>query len=98
VSYFGLTFCLYMLGFATLLAVDPSSRALRFGALLYTAIGVSYSMYFAYLQLSAIHAVCIYCLVSGVTTLLLFIAAFWHFRATPSIASARRLFEASARA
>jgi uncharacterized membrane protein len=34
------------------------------------------------LQIAFIHAFCIYCLVSAVTTLLLFIAALSHFRAT----------------
>jgi uncharacterized membrane protein len=81
-SYFGLTFYLYMFGFAALLAFDPFSRGLRFGALLYTAMGVSYSGYFAYVQLSAIRAVCLYCLISAVLTVLLFIAALRHFRAT----------------
>jgi uncharacterized membrane protein len=34
------------------------------------------------LQIAFIHSFCIYCLVSAVTTLLLFIAALSHFRAT----------------
>jgi uncharacterized membrane protein len=82
VSYVGLTFYLYMAGFAALLAFDPFSRGLRLGALLYTAMGVGYSGYFAYVQLTAIRAVCVYCLISAVLTALLFIAAVWHFRST----------------
>jgi uncharacterized membrane protein len=86
-SYFGLAFYLSMFGLAALLAFDPFSRGLRFGVLLYTAIGVSYSVYGMYLQLSLIRAVCSYCLISAVITVLLFIAALRHFRATriPSI-------------
>ena len=80
-SYFGLAFYLSMFGLASLLAFDPFSRGLRFGALLYTAIGVSYSVYGMYLQLSLIRAVCSYCLLSAVITVLLFIAALRHFRA-----------------
>jgi uncharacterized membrane protein len=79
-SYFGLVYYSYMFGLAALLAFDPSSRGLRFGALLYTAMGVLSSIYFMYIQLSLIQAVCVYCLFSAVTTLLLLIAALAHFK------------------
>ncbi|MGC2774163.1 MAG: vitamin K epoxide reductase family protein [Bradyrhizobium sp.] len=82
VGYFGVVYYLYMLALAALLAFDPYSRALRVGALIYTALGVAFSIYFMVLQLSFIHAFCIYCLVSAVTTLLLLSAALWHLRAT----------------
>ena len=81
-SYFGLVYYLYMFGLAALLAFDPFSRGLRLGTLLYAVIGVSASIYFMYLQLSVIRAVCIYCLLSVITTLLLLVAALWHFSAT----------------
>jgi uncharacterized membrane protein len=42
---------------------------------------VCFSIYFMYLQIAFIHAFCIYCFVSAVTTVLLFIAALCHFRA-----------------
>jgi uncharacterized membrane protein len=79
-SYFGLIYYLSMSGLAAFLAFHPYSRDLRLGAVLYAAIGVSSSMYFMYLQLNYIHAVCIYCLFSAITTLLLLIVAFWHTR------------------
>jgi uncharacterized membrane protein len=41
---------------------------------------VCFSIYFMYLQIAFIHAFCIYCLVSAVTTLLLFVAALSHVR------------------
>ena len=72
----------YMFGFAALFAFDQFSRGLRFSALAYSALGVCFSIYFMYLQIAFIHAFCIYCLASAVTTLLLFIAAISHFRAT----------------
>jgi uncharacterized membrane protein len=81
-SYVGLAFYVHMFGLAALLALDPFSRGLRFGALVYTAAGVCYSGYFAYLQVVAIRALCLYCLISAVLTVLLFIAALRHFRAT----------------
>jgi uncharacterized membrane protein len=77
-SYFGLVYYLYMFALAALLAFDPFSRGLRIGAVLYAAIGVASSIYFMYLQLGFIRAVCIYCLISAVTTLLLLVAAFRH--------------------
>ena len=82
VGYYGVVYYLTMFGLAALLAFEPLSRALRFAALAYAALGVGFSIYFMYLQIAFIHAFCIYCLVSAVTTLLLFIAALCHFRAT----------------
>jgi len=84
-SYFGFVYYAYMLGLAALLAFDPTSRGLRVGALLYAVFGVCSSLYFMYLQFNYIHAVCVYCLFSAVTTLLLLIAAFWHFEVTRNL-------------
>lgn len=81
-SYFGFIYFLYMFALAALLAFDPFSRSLRFRAILYAAMGMFSSMYFMYLQLGFIREVCSYCLISAVTTLLLFIAALWHWQAT----------------
>ena len=81
-GYFGLVFYLHMFGLSALLAFDPFSRGLRIGALLYTAIGVSFSIYFIYLEFAFIHAFCIYCMISAVLTVLLFIAALTHFTKT----------------
>jgi uncharacterized membrane protein len=81
-SYVGLAYYAHMFGLAALLAFDPLSRGLRVGAVLYTAAGVCYSGYFAYLQVVAIRALCLYCIISAVLTVLLFIAALRHFRAT----------------
>ena len=82
VGYYGVVYYLYMFGLAALLALDPFSRGLRFAALAYSALGVCFSIYFMYLQIAFIHAFCIYCLVSAVTSLLLFVAALSHVRAT----------------
>jgi uncharacterized membrane protein len=84
VGYFGVVYYLYMFCLAALLAFDPFSRALRFAGIVYSALGVCFSIYFMYLQINFIHAFCIYCLVSAVTTLLLFLAALSQLRA-PSV-------------
>jgi uncharacterized membrane protein len=81
-GYLGLVFYLGMAGLATWLAVEPSSRSLRWLALLYTGMGLCGSIYFFYVQRTYIHAFCIYCLISGILALFLFIAALQHFRAT----------------
>ncbi len=81
-GYFGVIYYLCMFGLSALLALAPFSRGVRLGALLYAALGVSFSIYFMYVQFTFIHAFCIYCLISAVLTLFLFIAALWHFRAT----------------
>jgi uncharacterized membrane protein len=84
VGYYGVVYYLYMFGLAALLALDPFSRGLRIAALAYSALGVCFSIYFMYLQIAFIHAFCIYCLVSAVTTLVLLIAAVFHIRTIPA--------------
>jgi len=49
VGYFGVVYYLYMFCLAALLAYDPFSHGLRLGALIYSAIGVGFSIYFSYL-------------------------------------------------
>jgi uncharacterized membrane protein len=82
VGYFGVVYYLCMFGLAALLAIAPISRGLRWSVLLGAATGVSFSIYFMYIQITFIHAFCIYCVISALLTLFLLIAAFWHFRAT----------------
>jgi uncharacterized membrane protein len=79
VGYYGVVYYLYMFGLAALLAFDPSSRGLRFAAVGYSGLGPCFSIYFLYLQIVFIHAFCIYCLISAITTFLLFIVAVSHF-------------------
>jgi uncharacterized membrane protein len=81
-GYFGLVYYLYMFALVTLLAIDPFSRGLRLGVVVYAGSGVSFSIYFMYIQFTFIHAFCIYCLISAVITFFLLIAALWHFTAT----------------
>jgi uncharacterized membrane protein len=80
VGYYGIVFYLYMAGLAVLLAFDPRSPALRLGAIGYAALGVGFSIYFMILQAAYIHAFCIYCLGSALTTVLLLIVASAHTR------------------
>ena len=82
VGYFGVVYYLYMLALAMLLAYDPLSFGLRLGAVLYSALGVAFSLYFMALQIGFIRAFCVYCLVSAVTTVLLAVTAVWHWRTT----------------
>jgi uncharacterized membrane protein len=90
-SYFGFIYYLYMFALAARLAFDPFSNSLRFRAVLYSGLGAATSLYFMYLQLGFIHAVCIYCLISAVITFLLLFTALWHFQATrhPPLKSSR---------
>ena len=88
-SYFGLVFYLGMLGLAAILVARPLSRVLCVSVVLYAVTGVCSSIYFMYVQLSFIQAVCIYCIISGITTVLLLVAAVCHFRATLAGSAAR---------
>jgi uncharacterized membrane protein len=81
-AYFGFIYYVYMFALAARLAFDPFSTSLRFRAVLYAGVGAASSLYFMYLQLGFIQAVCIYCLISAVTTFLLLFASVWQFLAT----------------
>jgi len=81
-AYFGFIYYVYMFALAARLAFDPFSTSLRFRAVLYAGVGAASSLYFIYLQLGFIQAVCMYCLISAVTTFLLLFAAVWQFLAT----------------
>jgi uncharacterized membrane protein len=80
VGYFGFVYYLYMFGLAALLTLDPFSRGLRLGALLYAALGLAFSGYFMYVQFNFIRAFCIYCLISAALTVLLVLSALFHMR------------------
>ena len=80
-SYLGLVYYTYLLGLALMLAVDPKSPALKLGALAYTGVGVLYSCYAVfYVQLTIIHAICQYCVLSALVTLGALCVAVWHWR------------------
>lgn len=81
-AYLGLVFYAYMFALAILLSIDPHSRGLRLGLLLYTAVGALCSIMFEALQVFVIGAICQYCLISAVTSLVLFVLALWHYRET----------------
>lgn len=82
-SYIGLVYYAYMLCLSVLLIIDPTSRGLKLGALAYTGFGALYSAWaIFYIQLSVIGALCQYCAISAFITLLLFVTAVWHYRAT----------------
>lgn len=88
VGYFGVVYYLYMVALASLLVFDSLSPGLRWGAVLYAALGVAFSLYFMVLQIGFIRAFCVYCLVSAVTTVLLAVTAIRHWWTT-RILSAR---------
>ena len=82
-SYIGLVYYGYMLGLEVMLAIDPYSKGLRVGALIYTGIGLLYSLHAVfYVQMMLIGAFCQYCILSAFLTLLLFGVALWHFIST----------------
>ncbi len=80
-SYIGLVYYVYMLCLAILLAIDPTSKGLKLGALVYTGVGVAYSVWaIFYIQLTVIGALCQFCAISALATLGLFITAVWHYK------------------
>lgn len=81
-AYLGVVYYAYMLGLGILLAADPASRGLRFGALAYSGIGLACSICFELFQFFIIGALCEFCAISALTTLLLFCIAVWHWRST----------------
>jgi len=83
-GYLGVLFYAGMAAVAVLVISAPSSQALRSLALAYATGGVLASMVFFYIQISYIHAFCIYCMISALLTLLLAVTAFMHYRRTRS--------------
>ena len=81
-AYLGLLYYAVMLGFAVVLAMKPTSVAIKKIVLAYTTIGLLCSVYFELFQYFAIHALCMYCGISAITTLVLFCLAVWHWRST----------------
>ena len=83
-SYFGFIYYVFMFGLAARLAYEPESKSLRFRAILYAALGAISSVYFIYLQIGFIQAICSYCIISAIVSFLLLLAALWHFQVSRS--------------
>ncbi len=82
-SYIGLVYYAYLFCLAILLIIDPRSYGLRIGALVYTGVGVVFSLWaMGYVQWYIIGALCQYCSISAVTTVVAFIVALMHYRKT----------------
>lgn len=79
-SYLGLVYYAVMFGIAVWLAVKPEFTPARQAALAYATVGLLCSVYFELFQYFVIHALCMYCAISAVTTLLLFGIALWHWK------------------
>ena len=88
-AYFGLVFYTYMIAFSLLLSLDPFSKGLRWGMMIYTSIGLLCSVLFETLQIVSIKALCIYCATSAFITLTLFLLSVWHIRSSRSNDAAR---------
>ncbi|MDE2213322.1 MAG: vitamin K epoxide reductase family protein [Patescibacteria group bacterium] len=84
-GYLGLVYYLYMLALGLLIAIEPKSKVLRIAALIYTGIGLLLSIGFETLQATVIHALCEYCALSALTTLLLFVVALWYWKKSNSV-------------
>lgn len=81
-SYIGLVFYIYMLALAIFLAYDPFGKGMRAALMTYATFGLLFSIGFESVQIFIIHAICMYCAISAITTLVLFVLAVWHWRAT----------------
>ncbi len=80
-SYIGLVYYAYMFCLSILLMIDPHSKGLKLGALVYTGIGVLYSSWaIFYIQLTVIGALCQFCAISALATLGLFITSVMYYR------------------
>lgn len=83
-SYIGLVYYVYMLCLSVLLIIDPTSRGLKLGALMYTGVGVVYSIWaIFYIQMTLIGALCQFCIISALVTLGLFVTALWYKKQAP---------------
>jgi uncharacterized membrane protein len=81
-AYLGLLYYLGMVTVAVALSRAPHNKLIRQGTLVYTAVGLLFSIYFELFQYFVIHALCLYCGISAALTLFLFAVALWHYRST----------------
>ena len=81
-AYWGLVYYVYMLGLVTLLALEPRSKALVWGTLFYSTVGLLSSAAFIYIQGVIIGAFCQYCMLSAIVATALFAVALWHYKNT----------------
>jgi len=79
-AYLGLIYYVGMLALAVWLALKPEAKLVRQLVMGYTTIGLLCSIYFELYQYFAIGALCVYCGISAVTTLILFLLAIWHWK------------------
>lgn len=81
ISLLGVLYYLFVLSLSLSLytSTNPRVRAARL-ILMATSIGVIASAYLFYLQIAVIHALCMYCLGSATTTILLFISSLFLVR------------------
>ncbi len=84
-AYLGLLYYAGMLLLAAWLAVKPEMKLVRQLMLVYTTVGLLSSIYFELYQYFVIGALCMYCAISALATLILFILAVWHWRATRAV-------------
>ena len=85
-SYIGLVYYAYLFCLSILMVIEPNSRAIALGALIYTAIGFILSLMFIfYIQLSLIGALCFYCAISAVVATFAFAVSVWHWRTLRSV-------------
>lgn len=84
-SYIGLVYYIYLFCLAALWCIEPNSRALRLGVVVYATAGALYSVYaIFYVQLSVLHALCQFCLISAIVTWLVFGVVVYHLYLSPT--------------
>jgi predicted Zn-dependent protease with MMP-like domain/uncharacterized membrane protein len=81
-AYLGVIYYALMLVIAIALAIKPESKIIRQATLAYTTIGLLCSIGFELFQYFVIGALCMYCAISALTTLVLFCLTVWHWRST----------------
>jgi len=87
-SYFGFIYYLFMFTLAARLAYDPLSAKLAISrAIVCGGGGRDFDLLHVF-ELGVITAVCVYCVISAVTTFLMFAAALWHFQVTRGLGQA----------
>ena len=90
-GYLGVAYYVGMAAIAAALIASPLARAVRWTAFAYATFGLLASGVFFYIQRTYIHAFCIYCLISGALTVLLFLSTLLHVRG-PALSAEKPFF------
>lgn len=79
VAVFGIIFYTIILGISLYSLKFPAGKKWHIFLLFVATVGCISSLYFVFLQLAVIKAICLYCMISALNTFIIFLSVFYLF-------------------